>query len=106
LFSFERRSTKQLAFSLLRSRATTLPLADYGEGDQKVHMTPDHSKTNGSAKAESAEERSRWMTSLEIRFAEAEPSLGVSRQRLIREILDPSENTYFLSSRAGQKVWA
>jgi DNA-binding MurR/RpiR family transcriptional regulator len=63
-------------------------------------MTSDHSKTNGGAKAQSAEERSRWMTSLEIRFAEVEPSLGASRRRLIREILDHPEDTYFLSSRA------
>ncbi len=40
------------------------------------------------------------MTALEIRFAEAESSLGSSRRRLIREILDHSEDTYFLSSRA------
>jgi len=40
------------------------------------------------------------MTTLETRFTEAEPSLSTSRKRLIREILDHPEDTYFLSSRA------
>jgi hypothetical protein len=40
------------------------------------------------------------MTTLETRFAEAEPNLSTSRKRLIREILDHPEDTYFLSSRA------
>jgi len=40
------------------------------------------------------------MTSLETRFAEAELNLSGSRQRLIREILNHPEDTYFLSSRA------
>src|SRR5438270_5726910 len=40
------------------------------------------------------------MTTLETRFAEAEPNLSTSRKRLIREILDQPEDTYFLSSRA------
>jgi len=40
------------------------------------------------------------MTSLETRFAEAEANLRGSRQRLLREILDHPEDTYFLSSRA------
>jgi DNA-binding MurR/RpiR family transcriptional regulator len=68
-------------------------------------MSSDPSKINGRAKAESAEEQRRWMTSLEIRFAEASPSLGTSRQRLIREILDHPEDTYFLSSRALAKKY-
>ena len=67
-------------------------------------MTSDH-PNNGSAKAESPEEPRRWMTSLELRFAEAEPNLGTSRQRLIREILDHPEDTYFLSSRALAKKY-
>jgi DNA-binding MurR/RpiR family transcriptional regulator len=41
-----------------------------------------------------------WMTTLESRFREAEPKLRSSRKRLIREILDNPEDTYFLSSRA------
>ena len=40
------------------------------------------------------------MTALETRFADAEPNLSASRQRLIREIIDHPEETYFLSSRA------
>src|SRR5258708_30341584 len=39
-------------------------------------------------------------TTLEAGFAEAEPNLSTSRKRLIREILDHPEDTYFLSSRA------
>jgi DNA-binding MurR/RpiR family transcriptional regulator len=53
----------------------------------------DHSAASGG-------ERKAWMTTLESRFAEAEPNLSASRQRLIREILDNPEDTYFLSSRA------
>ena len=45
------------------------------------------------------------MTALETRFAEAEPNLGRSRQRLLREILDHPEDTYFLSSRALAKKY-
>ncbi len=44
--------------------------------------------------------RKVWMTTLETRFTEAEPNLSTSRKRLIREILDHPEDTYFLSSRA------
>jgi DNA-binding MurR/RpiR family transcriptional regulator len=40
------------------------------------------------------------MTTLETRFAEAEPNRSTSRKRLIREILDHPEDTCFLSSRA------
>jgi len=47
-----------------------------------------------------AESRKPWMTTLESRFADAAPHLSGSRQRLIREILDHPEDTYFLSSRA------
>ena len=57
-------------------------------------------KTNGNAKAAPREARKPWMTSLETRFAEAEANLRGSRQRLLREILDHPEDTYFLSSRA------
>ena len=63
-------------------------------------MSSGTSKTKGSPKVASAEERKPWMTTLEARFAEAEPNLSGSRQRLIREILDHPEETYFLSSRA------
>lgn len=41
-----------------------------------------------------------WTTTLEARVAEAQPNLSASRKRLIREILDHPEDTYFLSSRA------
>jgi len=57
-------------------------------------------KTNGKAKTDPSEVRKPWMTTLETRFAEAEPNMSGSRQRLIREILDHPEDTYFLSSRA------
>jgi DNA-binding MurR/RpiR family transcriptional regulator len=67
-------------------------------------MTSNQSK-NGGPKAESGEEPRRWMTSLETRFAEAEPNLGTSRQSLVREILDHPEDTYFLSSRALAKKY-
>jgi DNA-binding MurR/RpiR family transcriptional regulator len=55
----------------------------------------DHNPTVGPT-----QERKAWMTTLETRFAETEPHLGTSRKRLIREILDHPEDTYFLSSRA------
>ena len=45
-------------------------------------------------------ERKAWMTALETRFAGAEANLSTSRKRLVREILDHPEDTYFLSSRA------
>lgn len=57
-------------------------------------------KTDGHATGASTDERKPWMTTLEIRFAEAEPNLSGSRKRLIREILDHPEDNYFLSSRA------
>ena len=57
-------------------------------------------KTNGSLKPASPDERKPWMTTLESRFAAAEPNLSGSRQRLIREILEHPDETYFLSSRA------
>ncbi len=40
-----------------------------------------------------------WMTPLESAFAKAESKLNLSRRRLLREILENSEDTYFLSSR-------
>src|SRR5579871_2511709 len=58
-------------------------------------MRLEPSKANGKSKIEPSEERKPWMTALEIRFAEAEPNLGSSRQRLIREILEHAEDTYF-----------
>jgi DNA-binding MurR/RpiR family transcriptional regulator len=62
-------------------------------------MSSENPKTNG-LKASPSEDRKPWVTSLEARFAEAEPKLSSSRQRLMREILDHPEDTYFLSSRA------
>ncbi|HET7209085.1 MAG TPA: MurR/RpiR family transcriptional regulator [Terriglobales bacterium] len=41
-----------------------------------------------------------WMTALETRFERAQPNLNSSRSKLIREILEHAEDTYFLSSRA------
>src|SRR5215471_16202583 len=38
-------------------------------------------------------------TTLEERFAKAAPNLNRSRRKLISEILENSEDTYFLSSR-------
>jgi DNA-binding MurR/RpiR family transcriptional regulator len=61
---------------------------------------PGTPKTDGNPKAISPEVRKPWMTTLESRFTEVEPNLSGSRQRLIREILDHPEDTYFLSSRA------
>jgi len=40
------------------------------------------------------------MTALESRFEQAQPNLNTSRSRLIRDILENAEDTYFLSSRA------
>jgi len=57
-------------------------------------------KTNGRPLADAGDKRKPWMTTLEARFAEAEPNLSGSRQHLVREILDHAEETYFLSSRA------
>lgn len=63
------------------------------------------SKTNGTPTIVASEERKPWTTPLETRFARAEPNLSASRQRLIREILDHPEDTYFLSSRALAKKY-
>jgi len=62
--------------------------------------SPKKLNTHGNPKVISTELRKPWVTSLETRFAEATPNLSGSRQRLIREILDHPEDTYFLSSRA------
>jgi DNA-binding MurR/RpiR family transcriptional regulator len=40
------------------------------------------------------------MTALESRFEYARPNLNSSRSRLIRDILENAEDTYFLSARA------
>jgi DNA-binding MurR/RpiR family transcriptional regulator len=56
--------------------------------------------TDGRGIISADEERKPWLTSLEARFAQAEPNLSASRQGLLRNILDHSEETYFLSSRA------
>jgi DNA-binding MurR/RpiR family transcriptional regulator len=44
-------------------------------------------------------DRKSWMTALESRVTQAEPSLNSSRSKLIRAILDSAEDNYFLSSR-------
>jgi len=63
-------------------------------------INPEKPNTDGNPKGISTELRKPWTTSLETRFSEAAPNLSGSRQRLIREILDHPEDTYFLSSRA------
>jgi DNA-binding MurR/RpiR family transcriptional regulator len=63
-------------------------------------MSSDTSKTNGRLQRTDGDQRKPWMTALETRFADSEPRLGTSRRRLLREILDHPEETYFLSSRA------
>jgi DNA-binding MurR/RpiR family transcriptional regulator len=45
-------------------------------------------------------ERKVWMTALETRFEQAQPNLNASRSRLIRDIFENAEDTYFLSARA------
>src|SRR5215472_10390500 len=45
-------------------------------------------------------------TALEERFARAAPHLNPSRRKLLAEILDNSEDTYFLSSRELAKRYA
>ena len=55
---------------------------------------------DNNTKTSQGPERKVWMTALESRFSDAEPKLRSSRKRLIREILDNPEDTYFLSSRA------
>jgi DNA-binding MurR/RpiR family transcriptional regulator len=45
-------------------------------------------------------ERKVWMTTLESRFEQAQENLNTSRTKLIRDILENAEDTYFLSSRA------
>jgi DNA-binding MurR/RpiR family transcriptional regulator len=54
-----------------------------------------HSTANGNVA-----ERKAWMTALETRFEQAQSLLNTSRSKLIRDILDNAEDTYFLSSRA------
>lgn len=41
-----------------------------------------------------------WMTALENRFEQSQPNLNASRSRLIHDILENAEDSYFLSSRA------
>lgn len=55
----------------------------------------DSAQQNGSAA-----EGKVWMTGLETRFEQAQPNLSSSRSRLIRDILENAEDTYFLSARA------
>src|SRR5437763_15539658 len=66
----------------------------------RTYMKSGTQSTNGHGITSRSAERKTWMTTLETRFAEAEPNLSTSRKRLIREILDHPEDTYFLSSRA------
>src|SRR5437879_4090727 len=63
-------------------------------------MKSGRQSTEGHVMVGPSSERKAWMTTLETRFADAEPDLSTSRQELIREILNHAEETYFLSSRA------
>ena len=63
-------------------------------------MKSGRQSTDGHVIVSPSSERKLWMTTLETRFADAEPYLSTSRKRLVREILDHPEDTYFLSSRA------
>src|SRR5438876_3321305 len=63
-------------------------------------MKSGRQSTEGHVMVSPSSERKAWMTTLETRFADAEPDLSTSRKRLVREILDHPEDTYFLSSRA------
>ena len=66
-------------------------------------MNLDGDKTDNRAQSHAdgkpGEERTVWMTALESRFAKAEADLSTSRRKLLREILDNCQDTYFLSSR-------
>jgi len=44
--------------------------------------------------------RKVWMTALETRLEQAQSNLNASRSRLIRDILENAEDSYFLSARA------
>jgi DNA-binding MurR/RpiR family transcriptional regulator len=68
-------------------------------------IRPGTENPNSSADVAPSEVRKPWMTTLEARYAEAEPNLSGSRRRLIREILEHPEDTYFLSSRALAKKY-
>ena len=63
-------------------------------------MKSGRQSTDGHVIVSPSSGRKAWMTTLETRFADAEPDLSASRKRLLREILDHPEDTYFLSSRA------
>src|SRR5215831_7180533 len=45
-------------------------------------------------------ERKVWMTALETRLEQAQSNMNASRSRLIRDILENAEDSYFLSARA------
>src|SRR6266550_827927 len=63
-------------------------------------MKSGRQSTDGHVIVSPSSGRKAWMTTLETRFAQAEPNLSASRQELLRNILDHAEETYFLSSRA------
>ena len=59
---------------------------------------PKNEIRSGESNHDGAANRVR-RTTLEERFAKAAPNLNPSRRKLLTEILDNSEDTYFLSSR-------
>src|SRR5438270_13497610 len=63
------------------------------DGNKTGHRPQSHA--NGKASGEPK----MGMTALESRFAKAEADLSTSRRKLLREILDNCQDTYFLSSR-------
>ena len=82
-------------------RAVDAQSSRIGETEEKVNLTVNathqgnRAQTNGKII-----ERKVWMTALESRFEQAQRNLNASRSRLIGDILDNAEDTYFLSSRA------
>lgn len=63
------------------------------KSDHNTAAAPDSTNGNpGNGKV--------WLTAVESRFEQAQANLNTSRSRLIRDILDNAEDTYFLSARA------
>ena len=63
-----------------------------GKGEQR--------EAQGVPSNGNASERKPWMTALEQKLAQAQPSLNASRNRLLQQILNNAEENHFLSSRA------
>ena len=67
---------------------------------RKTAVSEDRHPTVNPSTNGNVAERKAWMTALETRFEQAQSLLNSSRSKLIRDILDNAEDTYFLSSRA------